>query len=263
MSNNSAVLLGVLENLLAAPLKTALGSGIDLVIGPVLAPTSLTQPRVVVSAGKLRSLAQVGSNADDGNIERESAWQSRRMVLLADEGKPNHFTLPANVAVADVAEVGIAPGKVLRAGDDYLLQESAIVLLGTPASAISVMTRGAAAQGYREKTACQIAFGLEVWALDTATCDTLTRDALLLVLATLAEMEQLDLSGDKQLDSSLRLLKLRARTEQIERQAVSVGATAAWRSLSQIAISAELELNLVLGAAVPEGRIKSIEIKQL
>jgi hypothetical protein len=278
MSLATAPLLNVIEALLTAPLKTALSRVADIVSGPTLAPTTLSRPRLNIHATSLHNLPASPSsgtpnperNDNQALPERERVWQRTQLQLKADPDQPARFTLPPDSQgsqASQVLEVSIPPGRILHQGDDYLLQDKHIVLLIEPPKKLNVIMRGAPAAGYREKNLCQITLNLEILAADSLRADTLSHKALLVCLNTLAGVDQLDLDGASTLDSSLRLLKLRARPDQIERQALALGsgseAVMAVRVVSKIIIHAELELHLIVGEYSETGRIRAVEIKRL
>ena len=221
----ATALLGVIEALLASPLKDALGKSAEVLSGPLLPPATGALPRVAVVARSLAS--QPGASEQDPHEAREPVFFSQRFILAADPRTPLDFPLP-------------------------------IRFYAPPAGKVGVQMRGARARGYVEKTTCRIELEIETWAQDVPTCDTLTATAVAATLKIFAGMDTLDFTPYEASDFVLRILKPLARLTAMERGAAQVAGTDWAHATAHIVLSGELELNLVLGTPAAEGVIQHI-----
>ena len=251
----ATALLGVIEALLASPLKDALGKSAEVLSGPLLPPATGALPRVAVVARSLAS--QPGASEQAPHEAREPVFFSQRFILAADPRTPLDFPLPA-AAAGKVTEVHAIPGSLLKPGDAYTVDGTTIRFYAPPAGKVGVQMRGARARGYVEKTTCRIELEIETWAQDVPTCDTLTATAVAATLKIFAGMDTLDFTPYEASDFVLRILKPLARLTAMERGAAQVAGTDWAHATAHIVLSGELELNLVLGTPAAEGVIQHI-----
>lgn len=252
----TATLLGVIETLLASPLKDALGKSAEILSGPLLPPATGTQPRVAVAARSMSS--RPATPEQDPHDAREPAFFSQRFILEPNLKKPLDFPLPAG-AIGHVTEVHAVSGALLRPGDAYTVDGATIRFYAPPAAHVGVQMRGARARGYIERTTCQVDLEIQVWAKDVPTSDTLTATAVATTLKLFAEMDTLDFTPYEASDFVLRMLKPLVRLTAIERGAAPVAGTDWAHAVARIVLTGELELSLVLGAPAAEGVIRHIE----
>ena len=183
-------MLGPLEQLLRPALAAALPAGQDLLTGPAAAPRSGTG-RVALHALRLEFDPPVG--ADDMPI-RDPAFLGWQGTLAPRPGHPLDFPLP-DAAPGELAEVHSPPGRVLAAGDAYLLDGRTLRFFQPPAGPVLARTRGARCAGYRERRSGWIDLELRVWTKDIAVADDLLARGLAAVLAALADINAIDLAG--------------------------------------------------------------------
>ncbi|WP_374247051.1 hypothetical protein [Zoogloea sp.] len=246
-------MLGPLEQLLRPALAAALPAGQDLLTGPAAAPRSGTG-RVALHALRLEFDPPVG--ADDMPI-RDPAFLGWQGTLAPRPGHPLDFPLP-DAAPGELAEVHSPPGRVLAAGDAYLLDGRTLRFFQPPAGPVLARTRGARCAGYRERRSGWIDLELRVWTKDIAVADDLLARGLAAVLAALADINAIDLAG------APPRLALRLTKPQVSLAGIARGldpAAPAWQlGVARCTLRGELELGLTLGTPAPEGRIGEVDV---
>jgi len=246
-------MLGPLEQLLRPGLAAALPPGQDLQTGPAPAPGG-TASRVVIHA---RRLVQDDPNTPDERPSRDPAFQGWQGTLAATPEHPLDFILPDD-APGDLTEVHCPPGRVLAAGDAYLLDGRTLRFFRAPPGPVLARTRGAPCAGYQERRNSRIDLELQAWARDMSTADDLLARALAAVLATVSGLDVIDLSSAPP-HLSLRLTAPRVSLAGIERN-LDPDNPERLHCVAHCLIRGELETSLILGEPDPQGRISEVDV---
>lgn len=248
-------MLGALENLLLPALRETLGAAQDLQGGPAAAP-SQGNDRVALHATRLhRPRATPDSDATPIRDPASQGWQG---TLASDAAHPLDFPLPTE-AVGDLAEVQSPPGRILSAGDIYLLDGRTLRFFRAPPGQVVARTRGIRSAGYRERSGGRIDLELRVWAKDLDSVDTLLARSLQSVLAAFESLNVIDLTGAAP-GFGLRMTRLRLELTDITRH-FDAAAPAWLLGVARCRLHGELELALTLGAPEEEGRIADVAIQ--
>lgn len=246
-------MLSPLEQLLRPAVAAALPPGQDLRTGPAAAPDG-TASRVAIHA--LRLVRDAPSGPDDLTT-RDAAFLGWQGGLIATPGHPLDFTLPAD-AVGDLTEVHCPPGRVLAAGDAYVLDGRTLRFFQEPRGPVLARTRGAPCTGYQERCNGRIELELRAWARDMDTADDLLARSLAASLAAFAGLDVIDLSSAPP-RLALRFTHPRVSLAGIERD-LDPDARDWPRSVALCQIRGELETSLTLGAPDPQGRIRQVGV---
>lgn len=249
-------MLGALENLLLPALREALGAAQDLQGGPAVAP-ALGDSRVAIHATRLRRARNAPD--DDGSLPtRDPASLGWQGTLTSHAAHPLDFPLPAE-AIGELMEVQSPPGRILAAGDAYLLDGRTLRFFRAPPGKLIARTRGTRSAGYRERSEGRIDLELRVWAKDAEAIDTLLAKGLQAVLATFEALNVIDLTGVPP-SFGLRLTRPRLGLAAIERR-FDPAAPGWLLGVARCRLRGELELELALGAPEEEGRIAEVAIQ--
>lgn len=248
-------MLGALENLLLPALRKTFGAAQDLQGGPATAP-SQGDSRIALHATRLRRPRRTADG--EATPTRDPASLGWQGTLTSDAAHPLDFPLPTE-AVGELAEVQSPPGRILAAGDAYLLDGRKLRFFRTPPGPVVVRTRGAPSAGYRERSEGHIDLELRVWTKDRDSIDTLLARSLQTVLATFESLNVIDLTGAAP-GFGLRMSRLRVELSDITRHFDA--ADPSWQlGVAHCRLYGELELALTLGAPEEEGRIADVAIQ--
>ncbi|RTL25076.1 MAG: hypothetical protein EKK49_20555 [Rhodocyclaceae bacterium] len=247
-------MLGALENLLLPALRETLGATQDLQGGPATAPAQ-GDSRVALHATRLRR-PRTAPDSDTAPIRDPASlgWQG---TLASDAAHPLDFPLPTE-AIGELAEVQSPPGRILSAGDAYLLDGRTLRFFRAAPGLVVARTRGARSAGYRERSEGRIDLELRVWAKDRDSIDTLLARSLQTVLSAFESINVIDLT-DAAPGFGLRMTRLHLELKDITRHFDAAAPT--WLlGVARCRLRGELELALTLGAPEEEGRIADVEI---
>jgi hypothetical protein len=251
-------MLGAIETLLAAPLRSALGDAAALVFARASAVPADSAPQVALLARRLtRHLPALG---DDDSEAREAAFFSHSVDLVASPGDPRRFELPP-AAPGVIAEVQSPTGFVLAPGDAFQVEAGALLFNVAPAAPVRVSFRGERSRGHVERSAAQIDIEIGVHADSAEATDGLLSRALAAVLGEFAGRDVVDLSGTDPADGlSLRLLRPIARLGQVDRDVEATTETLWHQQIASIIVRGELEMTLCLGVPEPASTIRELDI---
>ncbi len=261
-------MLGMVEALLEAPLRQALGDGASLLIGPAAAPPTGDMPQVWLFCSSLiRAPAGAASGTDPAAGDgRDPAFALQQRTLLANAADSARFELPAEAA-GTVVEVQSPPGRLQPPADAYRIDSGRLQFGQPPGAPVVVTWRGARLRGYVERFAVQVEIGLGVWATDAAAADRWLAASLSALLGVLAERDLIDLvpppavadpaAGPRM---SVRLLRPLASLTSIARGVGAVDAKRWLRNDAVVMLRAELELSLGLGLPDPASTIRQVRV---
>lgn len=248
-------MLGPLETLLLPAIAAALGPAVEVVAGPAGAPAGGSPGRIAVHALRLVCASPPDTTEAPLRDAAFRAWQGR---LEAAPDQPLDFPLPAD-APGELAEVHCPPGRLLAAGDAYLLDGRVLRFFRPPPGPVLARTRGAPCAGYRERRDARIDLELRAWSPDAAALDEHLAHALGAVLACCEGLDVLALASAAP-RLALRLGKPRATLDGIERAGDPDAPD--WQfGLVRCSLVGELELTLNLGSPAPQGVIRDVAVK--
>lgn len=255
-------MLAALENLLLPALRSAVGPTVEVSGGSAAAPPAGSNGRLTLFAARLirqpvRPERDAGHDADEPDESRDPAFFGWQGVLGALAGAPLDFPLPAE-ADGELVEVQSPPGRLLGAGDAYLLDGRTLRFFRAPEAPVLARTRGAASAGYRARSAGRIELEVQAWEQDDAALDLLLAQSLAALLAAFENLDVIELTGAPP-RLGVRLLHPRLRLEALERQPTPP-TSGGPGGLLRCRIDGELELALTLGTPAPEGRIEAVEL---
>lgn len=248
-------MLSTLESILAAPLEAALSGQAKVLVGPGQALGKTADPAVLLLARRWVSPSP-GTPADKMEA-RGAVFFTQYLGLEAkpEEG-PKAFTLPLETQ-GELAEVHVTPGRLLKAGDDYTLQERTVLCAQTPALPVWAQVRGAQARGYSEKLPWQAELEIYTVAASAEGNDALLKTSLAVVLRVLAERDFVNITLPDAPELTLRLRQpqlVLMETERLENPLITDKKGV--RTVSKLLVQATLELGLILGEMEKKPRIK-------
>ncbi|WP_141323106.1 hypothetical protein [Myxococcus sp. AB025B] len=240
-------------------LRAAMPESVEVSAGPSKGPSTDIDAGVEVIATRMRLALPEG---DDLTSLRQPSYFAQ-VFRWAGDGIRKDFALPANAA-GQVVEVESPPGRPLRRGDDYVVEESMLRLYRAPATASEAVVaylRGSRAAGFLERRRCEVRLSILVW-VKTAVGDAapLMSRALAATLAASADMGNLE---DENTDAEtsgvrLRLLQPQATLVDVQRTLELQDATAYFRAQANFLVCGELEQLVSLGTPESEGIILEV-----
>ena len=251
-------MLNAFESLLGPLLGSALGSDATLAFVPSSQVPPGAKCQVSLFAAALVREASPPEQGD-ATANRESAHFGSTHILPADPADPRDFSLPA-AALGQVAEVLTPDGRLLKAGDAFLVDGRTLRFFIAPGGPITVSLRGERSRGYLEKSCARIDLDLAAWAATGAVADSLLARSLYVVMGGLAERGVVDLTGTDAPGLSLRLMKPVVRLESLENSLQTVAAKDWRRSQAHIVVTGELETLLSLGVPEAQGTIRELAL---
>ncbi|GEN10477.1 hypothetical protein SAMN05443572_103353 [Myxococcus fulvus] len=252
-------MLLAIESYFHDALRAAMPESVEVSAGPSRGPSPEIDAGVEVFATRMRLALPEG---DDLTALRQPSYFSQ-VVRWAGDGTRKDFALPANT-IGQVVEVESPPGRPLRRGDDYLVEESTLRLYRAPATASEAVVaylRGSRAAGFLERRRCEVRLTIRVWVkTDVGDATPLMSRALAAALAASADMGNMEDANTEPETSGvrLRLLQPQAALVDVHQSLELEDGTAYFRAQANFLVRGELEQLVSLGTPESEGIILEV-----
>ncbi|HWN71315.1 MAG TPA: hypothetical protein VNM90_26940 [Haliangium sp.] len=242
-------MLRALERYLQPLVQAALPGGTSVVTGPYQ-PSGIGA--VVLHAHTLRvEPPPAEAEGDDpGHVVEHVTWPA--------DGQLRDFALPESVT-GELVEVESPPGRLVKAGDAYYLEQRTIRFYRPPAAAspaVRARIRGAEAAGYSRRQRCTLGLELAVWATSMTTADDRLGVILPATLAALIAVPILEADPVAGTGVSLRIMSPRVLLAGMRRAVQAEPAL--FHAHAEIELRAELDLMVAHGAPEPVGIIEQV-----
>ncbi|WP_164013164.1 hypothetical protein [Pyxidicoccus trucidator] len=249
-------MLVAIESYFHDALLAAVPDTVDVTTGPSRGPGAEATLLVEVFASGLKLELPQG---EDLAAQRETAFFTQVQRWKTD-GKRVDFVVPAT-ALGQVVDVESPPGRPLRRGDDYALEERTVRLYRPPASAevgVVAFLRGERAAGFRERRRCEVSLVTRAWGRDAHAADTLLASVLPATLIASSDLGNLDAGLADDSGVRLRLLRPVMSLLGIQRSGEQRGETFFCRAQAEFLLRGELEQLVTMGEPEPEGLIREV-----
>jgi hypothetical protein len=218
----------------------------------------------------MRSMRVLPPEPGAPEANRRDAARLVRHLTLNPDATGRVFAIPSDSFYDKVdllAEVS-ADGRLLRAGDDYLLDGLTIRCLHPPGAPLAARVLGVPATGYTERGAAEVRLVLRSWGpsggtpgQQAAAADTALTRGIAALLIAVAGRDIADLVADEGAGLEIRILKPCARLCRVARPLQHSDATDTPCAEAVLTISGDLELTLARGSAPePDGTIQRVEL---
>ncbi|WP_408890275.1 hypothetical protein ACJ2CR_04860 [Myxococcus faecalis] len=251
-------MLLAIESYFHDALRAAIPETVEVATGPSRGPSVEMEALVEVIASRMKLTLPEG---DDLTALRQPSYFAQ-VHRWAGNGTRKDFTLPAN-ATGQVVEVESPPGRPLRRGDDYVVEESTLRLYRAPAvasEAVVAYLRGTRAEGFLERRRCELRLSVRAWVKSPGNAAPLLSRALAAALAASADLGNLE-DEDTEAETSgvrLRLLQPQATLVEVHRTLELQGDIPYHRAQANFLVRGELEQLVSLGTPESEGIILEV-----
>jgi hypothetical protein len=171
-----------------------------------------------------------------------------------------NFTLPKDTQ-GEVVELESPPGRLLRQGDQYVLEGNTVRFYRPPAQAdiaVVAFLRGERAHGFLERRRCEISLVTRAWAREHGEADKLLSSALAAALLASSDIGNLDDSAPDDSGVRIRLRRPVVTLLGLSRGAEEHEETPFFRAQAEFLIRGELEQLVAVGEPEPESRIREV-----
>ncbi|MCE9671266.1 hypothetical protein LY474_25995 [Myxococcus stipitatus] len=251
-------MLVALESYFHDVVRPAIPETVDVATGPSRGPPTDAEALVEVCASTMKLALPPG---DDLNVLRQPSYFSHVHRWAAD-GRTLNFALPESTQ-GQVAEVESPPGRPLRRGDDYAVDDLTLRLYRAPAAAeeaVVAFLKGDRAAGFLERRRCEVSLAIRAWVKSPGNAAPLLSSALAAALAASTDLGNLEDEDTLFEDTGvrIRLLQASATLLGVHRGIEDVGGTLYTRAQANFLVRGELEQLVTLGAPDPRGTIREV-----
>lgn len=248
-------LLGAVETLLYEALCGVIDPERVSISGPSEVPPSGVFPRVTVAATEC--VIEDSPFVDRRSIRTSIAvmWPTARDVRVFPIPKRGH---------GELSELLVSTGHLLRAGDDFVVEDGAIKLrrpLPEGASSLQGHFAGEPAEGYSERTQARVCAQLRVWSESRETLDSLSAQvtaSIALLAASRRCIRTATDTGERRFEQILR--DALPRRHATRRREFNAPAPQLLCDHTELELRGELESRVLVGPAIPKTTIRAVRV---
>ncbi len=248
-------MFAALETALAEAIAEHQPDDVNVIRGPTRPPNSTSKSFVGVSLSRIETLT-AQSSADSAKGRHEPVYATTRLIFK--DPQQASITLPDDKH-EDVFELQSPPGKWLRRGDDFYIEERTIHFYRAPQAAVVVLLRGKETGGYRERAPAELFLTMTSWGEGIEQSDAMNATAIRAALLTLSQLDVTE--TDMGSGFFARLENIRASLRNVTRSVEEIEQKQWFRAIVVVSICGDIVFELVRDESHAKGRIKEIVIK--